>query len=69
MSKTPPRIFYRCARCGYRALSNPYEDFIDEHGVEGTQAHWCPTCGDCYWLYEETYLANAARRNAAKETK
>lgn len=48
---------WNCGRCGYLALSNPYEDFVRGDGVEGTETHKCPRCGEQWWLDEDTYCS------------
>lgn len=47
---------WNCGRCGYLALSSPYEDFVrEDDGFEGTETHKCPECGEQWWLDEDTY--------------
>jgi ribosomal protein S27AE len=46
---------WNCGRCGYLALSSSYEDFVRDDGVEGTETHKCPVCGEQWWLDEDTY--------------
>lgn len=58
------RIYWRCGRCGYRALTNPYEDFTNEDGQPATEAHRCPTCGDAWWLDEASWAGTNPERRA-----
>lgn len=53
---------WNCGRCGYLALSSPYEDFEREDGVEGIETHRCPQCGEQWWLDAETYARMEANR-------
>lgn len=46
---------WNCGRCGYAAMSSPYEDFVRDDDVEGTETHKCPVCGEQWWLDAETY--------------
>jgi ribosomal protein S27AE len=46
-----------CGRCGYKALSSPYEDFEREDGFKGTETHKCPVCGEQWWLATPPTLA------------
>lgn len=56
---------WNCGRCGYLALSSPYEDFKPEDKTEGTETHRCPRCGEQWWLDEDTYarLPRVSGRN------
>jgi ribosomal protein S27AE len=59
---------WNCGRCGYLALSSPYEDFVRDDGVEGTDTHKCPECGEQWWLDEATYALSAASRDSQAPT-
>lgn len=46
----PDGHLHNCGRCGYLALSSPYE------ATEiGTETHVCPVCGEQWWLNHETW--------------
>lgn len=44
---------WNCGRCGYLALTMPYED--DPEDPRMTHTHKCPTCGEQWWLDEDTW--------------
>jgi ribosomal protein S27AE len=46
---------WNCGRCGYAAMSSPYEDFVRDDDIEGTETHKCPVCGEQWWLDAATY--------------